>query len=316
MNIPYCLRRAEMLYGDQPAVLEDGRTITYREFGAGVRRGAARLHAMEIARGDRVAVLMVNSPLYYELYYSLPMSGGLIVPVNTRWNIEDVLFVLRDSGSKLLLVDQHFVTMAAEIRQRIPGLMLAFAGSGACPSGMEDYRLPAAEIKFPEPDPEDLLGLFYTSGTTGGPKGVMLTHRNVFSHTLATIVEDTFSGTVLQCLPMFHIAGVAPCFPVLLTGGRFHFLPGFEPQAVLAAIERHRPETLWLGPRMWAVLLQHPEFDRTDLSSLRKVSWAASPMPVAWQELLIRKLPGRRYGEAYGLTEIAGLATIDRKSVV
>ena len=311
MNIPYCLRRAEMMYGDQPAVLENDRTITYREFGKGVRRGAARLHAMGIARGDRVAVLMANSALYYELYFSMPIAGALIVPVNTRWNTEDVLFVLRDSGSKMLLVDERFVAMAEEIRERIPELVLGFAGSGDCPAGFQDYRLAAQPMEFPEPGPEDLLGLFYTSGTTGGPKGVMLTHRNVCAHTLGSILEDCFGPfTFLQCLPMFHIAGAAPCFPVMLTGGKFHFLPGFDPQAVLEAIERHRIEMMCLVPSMWAMLLNHPDFDRFDLSSIKKVIWAAAPMPIALQELLMHKLPGRLCTEAYGLTEASGIATI------
>jgi long-chain acyl-CoA synthetase len=312
MNIPYCLRRAERLFGDRPAVLLSDGSITYSEFAAGAHRGAARLAELGLATGDRFAILMANSATYLELYYAAGTAGVVPVPLNLRWNIDDIAFVLNDSGSKALIADERMLGLVTPIRERCPHLRMIFAGQGACPEGFEDYRTPCAPLEFPEPAADDLAALFYTSGTTGGPKGVMLTHRNLYANALTTLIEDIAGDRViLIALPMFHMAGAAMIYAQPLAGGRFCFLPGFDPVGVLEAVQKYRVESLVLVPSMWLMLLRHPDFDRYDLSSVTRAGWGASPMPMVMQEEVARRLPVRIFHHVYGLTETSPFVTIN-----
>src|SRR5579864_3971232 len=173
MTVNYCLRRAKSFHRHKLAIHHEDRRITYEDFYRLVEDSARKLSALGAGKGDRVALLMLNSPEYLELYYSTAMSGALIVPLNTRWHINEIIFTLTDSGSKILFVDERFAPLAPQIRNTVPGLeQVIYAGDGACPAGLLDWKTDATDSdieSFPEPDEEDLVGLFYTSGTTGGP---------------------------------------------------------------------------------------------------------------------------------------------------
>jgi len=180
MNVLYTLRRAKRFHANSPAVIDGDRTLTYAQFAERVARLANALRELGIQRGDRVAVLMLNSSRYLELYHALPLAGAMVAPVNIRWNQADIVFSLSDSGARLLVLDDCFARLEPALRAALPGLAYLFAGNGPCPAGMSDYEacLSAASPETPdEPDPaeDDVVGLFYTSGSTGGPKGVMLT---------------------------------------------------------------------------------------------------------------------------------------------
>jgi long-chain acyl-CoA synthetase len=316
MNLLSCLRRPVLLQPDSPAVLDGDRVVTYRQFDAEVRQEAALLLSRGWQPGDRVAVLMDNSPLYCELVFSAAMAGLVIVPLNTRWNAEDVSFALADCGASLLLVDQRFVAMAAGLRNAHPGLTIGFAGSGPCPAGLEDYRAsePSASLDFPDPDPGAVFMLLYTSGTTGGVKGAMWTHRNAWAHAVAMAAEKLVDAQpVLHVLPLFHAGSYLVLLPTMLQGLAQTFLPGFDPEVVMQCIQRHRVAYPVMVPSMWNMLLKHPDWDRYDFSSVRTAGWGASPMPLPLQELLMSKLPGRRYFEVYGLTE-AGILIVGNKT--
>jgi acyl-CoA synthetase (AMP-forming)/AMP-acid ligase II len=317
MNLLNCLRRPTLLRPDSPAILETDRIVTYAQFHAGVQRGAARLLAFGLQRGERVAVLMDNSTLYCELVFAAATAGVVTVPLNTRWNTEDVAFALSDSGSSLLIVDQRFVAIATALRQQNPALRLGFAGHGACPESFADYRAgetPSDRATFPQPEPDEVVMLLYTSGTTGGPKGAMWTHRNAWAHAVNMAADGLVDADpVLHVLPLFHAGSYLILLPAMLQGMAQTFLPGFDPRAVLECIARHRVAYPTMVPSMWNMVLNHPAFDSADLSSVRTAGWGASPMPLPLQEQLMTKLPGRRYFEVYGLTEggivVAGTKT-------
>ena len=319
MNVNYCLGRAARFHGRNIAIHHEDRQITYAEFYNQIENSARKLTALGVSKGDRVAVLMQNSPEYLDLYYCTSRAGALIVPLNTRWHINEIIFTLSDSGSKLLFVDDRFAALAPEIRAGVPTLHhIVFAGTGACPDGLVDWCTAAAtgSLAQTDPDENDLVGLFYTSGTTGGPKGAMLTHRNIYSnamHSLMPPVSFVAEGRWLHAAPMFHLADAGAIHALTLCGITHCFLPSFDPEAALKAIERYRITTMVLVPTMLNMVLNHPNFDRYDLSSLKRITYGASPMPLPLLEQAMKKL-SCEFGQGYGMTEVSPLLTFLRHS--
>lgn len=172
------LRRAVQMHGRRTALLDGERAVTFNEFYNRVLRCGQALKALGVARGDRVAVLMLNSPSYLELYFGIASIGAAIVPVNTRWSTADIDFSIRDSGAMVFVTDDHFDHVVCDaIEERIN------------PARYQQIVASAEAIAEPDVEEDSLAGLFYTSGTTGGPKGVILTHRNIFAHALMMIAE-------------------------------------------------------------------------------------------------------------------------------
>ena len=246
---------------------------------------------------------MANSADYLELYFATALAGIVIVPLNIRWNIDDMVFSLEDAGAKALVYDHRFIVPGRQIAARLPLLKII------------DYypALRAAaklQTDWPEPKPEDLVGLFYTSGTTGGPKGVMLTHRNLFAHTTFAVLEGVApSGIYLHACPMFHLADIALLFAVTNEGGTHTFIETFDPLDFLTAVERHRVTAVVLVPTMINMVVNHSEFNRYDLSSLELLLYGASPMPLPLLELAMQKLRCK-FVQAYGMTEMSPIMTL------
>jgi long-chain acyl-CoA synthetase len=314
MNVVYCLRRAARYHGDNIAIHHEGARVTYRDFAAQVATSARKLDALGAAKRDRVAVLMLNSPAYLDLYYSTALAGAIVVPLNTRWHLNEIVFTLNDSDSKLLFVDRRFAPLVAEIRERVPSLeRIIFYDEGACPEGLTDFRnvAPSTRAAFDEPHEDDISGLFYTSGATGGPKGAMLTHRNVYSNALHGSLapfELAALSPFLHVAPMFHLADAGAIHSLTLHGLTHCFLSAFDPRAVLEAIERYRIENLVLVPTMINAIVNHPSIDDYDHSSLRRVSYGASPMPLPLLKHAMDKLRCD-FIQGCGMTEVAALLT-------
>ena len=314
MTVNYCLRRAKSFHGANFAFEHQDRRVTYHEFYGLVECAAHKLASIGARRGDRVAVVMLNSPEYLELYFATAMSGTLIVPLNTRWHVNEMNFTLADSGSKVLFVDDHFAPLVPQIRSAVPCVeQFIYAGNQACPEGLRDWRTvaPATNSEaFPEPDENDVAGLFYTSGTTGGPKGAMLTHRNLYSNAIHSLLPPAIfiPGKWLHAAPMFHLADVGALFAMTLCGSTHCFIGSFEPVAVMRAIERYRITTTVLVPTMLNMVLNHPEFPKHDLSSLQRVLYGASPMPLPLLQQAM-KLLRCDFVQGYGMTEVSPVLT-------
>ncbi len=315
MNLTYCLRRACTLFPNHVAIRDAESTCTYAEFGRRVHRSAALLRDLGLEKGDRVSALLLNSPEYFELYYSTLFSGTVIVPLNTRWNVADIAFSIRDSGSRALVVDAKFAPLVPEIRTAVPELeFVLFAGAGDA-AGMIPYntRVNSADpqkYSWQEPAEDDLAGLFYTSGTTGGPKGVMLSHRNMYANTLhGMLVLDLQPGAVwLHSAPMFHLADLSSLHSLSLLGAEHVFLPTFDAEETLRLIERHGVTNLVLVPTMINMVVNHPNFRNYNLKTLRRVLYGASPMPLPLLEKAMAEIPCS-FAQGYGMTEASPLIT-------
>ena len=314
MNVNYCLRRGRQQSAKQLAILDGDRAITYQEFATMVETSARRFAGLGVAPGERIAVLLGNGPAYLDLHFSIPMCGALIVPLNTRWNGAEVVSTLLDSGATWLIADQRFAAIALECAGQVSGLKgVLFYGAGNCPKGMTDFRsvAPNEAVVFEDPHEDDVVGLFYTSGSTGGPKGAMLTHRNLFSNALHVLLPPSLvksSSRYLHAAPMFHLADIGAILAVTMTGCTHAFLSSFDPEEVQRVIEKYRITNTLLIPVMLNMMLRHPSFGRYDLSSLECVSYGGTPMPRPLLALAKEKL-GCEFVQGYGMTELSPLVT-------
>jgi long-chain acyl-CoA synthetase len=316
VNILYTIRRADQLFGHLPAIIQASQpTVTYGEFYRRARRGASLL--LQYARpGDRAAVIMLNRPEYVDLYFATAISGVIIVPLNTRWGLSDFVFSLNDSGSTILVVDERFLPLVPEIRSQCPAIRtVLYAGDGATPEGLIDYRAGAeaapelANIREPEPD--DLVGLFYTSGTTGGPKAAMLSHRNLFANaTTMLMTEFPPSSVYLHAAPMFHLADIASLYLSVMRGTAHAFLKAFEPEECLKTIERCKVTSTTLVPTMISLIVNHPKACDYDVSSLSCVLYGASPMPLTLLGRAMKLFSAAGFIQGYGMTEMSPIISM------
>jgi long-chain acyl-CoA synthetase len=310
MNVLYPLRRAQQCFGSNVGSYSAEGPLTWTEVADRAFRAATWLRDLGLQKGDRLAVWMLNSHEYLELYYATSIAGIVIVPLNTRWHENDVAFTLEDSESAALVVDDHFAAVAGKIRH--PRHMI-FAGRGPCPEGMIQYGHSKIACQFDEPAQDDLVGLFYTSGTTGGPKGVMLTHQNLWTnllHSLLAIVEKRPRVAWMHSAPMFHLADLGAIYSVTARGGAHVYLPTFDPAECMRLIQEHRVTETVLVPTMLNMVVHHPDFGKYDLSSLTDFLYGASPMPLPLLHDAMAKLPGTRFRQGYGMTETAPLLTV------
>ncbi len=281
-----------------------------------VSRMAGALRARGLAVDARVAVLAHNSDNYLELLYAVAWAGGVSVPLNTRWAIAENIVALEDCGADFLFVDEHFLHQVPDILAQLGRpICVVFMGKGKDPEHYLNYE-GLIETSYPVEDArrgdETLCGIFYTGGTTGKPKGVMLSHANLTYSSLNWIASWGLSeATVcLHVAGLFHLAGTAPAFAVALACGTNIFLPKFEPEPVFQAIAEHRVNCCLLVPTMISMMMDHPAFSTYDLSSLRYPMYGAAPMPAPVLRRAMELLPDWKFCQGYGMTETAGLVAI------
>jgi long-chain acyl-CoA synthetase len=316
MNIAQGLAHAKKTFGTHQAVVCGETRYTWEDFDQRTDALARGLAALGVERGDRVAVLMLNCHCYLELYYACARMGAVIVPLNIRLARPEIVYILNDSESKVLAVDKTFSPYATG-RDTFPTVENVVYIGDETPEGMINYEDVVSkgshmqESVDQEMDDEDLAGLFYTGGTTGRAKGVMLTHQNVMSNAMNGIIALNFSNRSkwLHAAPMFHLADVGAIFALTMLGACHVFIPMFNPVHVLQAIQNEKVTVTVLVPTMVNAVLNHPDVDSYDLSSLQGLVYGASPMPV---ELLKKGLQkwGQIFVQGYGMTETSPLLTV------
>lgn len=281
-----------------------------------VARFASALRALGVSANDRVAVLSLNCDRYTEFYFSVWWSGGAIVPMNLRWSVDENVYSLDDAEAEILIVDDTFAAMVPHITAKAKTLQTVIhMGDGDAPDGMLSYEALIAE-NTPSADAgragEDLAGLYYTGGTTGFPKGVMLPHRALWYNSLVAANHANIGpeDIYLHVAPMFHLADGAGGNALSAAGGRHVYLPSFTPDATLDAIEREGVTIAVMVPTMIAMLLASPNFDPARLKSLKKLIYGASPMPAGVLKDLMEKLPDLKLLQGYGQTELAPMVSM------
>jgi long-chain acyl-CoA synthetase len=310
------LRRSARLWPDKVAAIDGDHRITYGQLAERVDRLANALIGLGLTQGERVGVLMLNSFRYLELYYAVNVAGGVIVPLNYRLTVPELVFMLNDCSARILVLSREYVDAAAQIRAECPSLtVLIHAEDEDAPAGMHAYEELLAEASDAHPGiavrENDLAGIFYTGGTTGLPKGVMLSHRNLVDNAWRAIVQLAYAtdDTYLHAAPMFHLADGASTFSITFVGGTHTHVRAFTPTAVFEAIARDRVTSVVMVPTMINALANHPAATSYDLSSLRAIGYGASPI----SETVLRaamEMFRCRFRQAYGMTEAAPILTI------
>jgi len=264
MNVTQGLRRVLQTNSEGIATVDGDRRRNWREIGERVAKLAGGLQGLGMKRGDRVAVLMLNSDRYLELYLGVAWAGAVIVPTNIRWSHAEIEDSLRDCRASVLVVDKAFAAMGVELAKAV-ALTLIYADDDTGPAAARDYERLIAATK-PVPDAmaqrEDLAGIFYTGGTTGRSKGVMLSHANIVSNALHMLSEGLLpDGTIyLNAAPMFHLANGGGMFAALIGGGCNVIVRTFNPELVMATIEKEKVTATLIVPTMIQMLTDHPMF--------------------------------------------------------
>ncbi|MDY7103049.1 MAG: long-chain-fatty-acid--CoA ligase [Actinomycetota bacterium] len=315
MRISQSVTRNAQVAANEVATVFGERERTWTEHADRVARLAAALAGLGVADGNRVAALGLNSDRYVEWFYAVSWAGGVVVPINIRLAPPEMVHWIEDSGATILFVDDTFVPVVPTLLERTGTTHVVYLGDGETPDGMvgfEDLIAGATPIEPRDRGGDELAGLFYTGGTTGRSKGVMLSHGNLMSNALQIMPGLRFRPDTryLHAAPMFHLANGAGMYATALIGATHVIVPMFTPDGVLDAIEQQRVTATVLVPTMIAALTQAPGVTDRDLSSWEQLMYGGSPISEAVLEAITKLVPTLNLQQAYGQTEAAPALTM------
>ncbi|KOV56270.1 AMP-dependent synthetase [Streptomyces sp. MMG1121] len=302
---------------DRIAVVHQDHEISYRALHERVLRLAHALRALGAGRGDRIAYLGPNHPAHLETLFAAGVLGAVFVPLNTRLAARELAYNLADSGSTVLVhAPEHTEPAAlaaseAGVRHRI-----TLGPAGPDSPGYDDLLAGATADPLDEAvAPDDPCMIMYTSGTTGRPKGAVLSHANITWNSVNVLVDSDLTGdeVTLVAAPLFHTAALnMTCLPTLLKGGRVVLLGAFDAERVLEVVESRRVTYMFGVPTMYDALAARPRWATTDLSSLRTLTCGGAPVPARTIDTYLAR--GLAFSQGYGMTEASpGVLFLDRE---
>jgi fatty-acyl-CoA synthase len=306
-------RRAVKNFGDKIGVVDGPRRFTYREFGERADRLAGALRALDALPGSRVGFVCYNTHHLLEAYYGVVQAGCVLTPINIRLSTEEIAYVLDHAGVSVLFYHRDFQELVDAVRPRLRSLRRAVIIEGEDPEADQYEQLLARAAPDPGPDilqidENAVCELFYTSGTTGRPKGVALTHRTLALHALSFAVTLRMSDAdrILHIVPLFHVNGWGTPHTLTGVGGTHVMLRKVAAADILRLIERERITILLGVPTIYTLLVNEPTIGRFDLTSLRQAVTGGAPASPALIRAMEEKL-GCLCVVGYGLTETAPL---------
>jgi fatty-acyl-CoA synthase len=308
--------RAEMYYGEKVGVIDGEHRFTYRQFGERTHRLANALRELGVGSGDRVSFITYNTHQLLEAYYGVLEAGAVLNPINIRLTPREIAYIVGHAGSKVVFFHKDFKplveAMIPELAEKPRFVIMEGAPDGVA---SDEYE---ALLSGGSPDPiatdideNSVAELFYTSGTTGFPKGVAMTHRELYLHSLYAEIGLGFTqdDIVLHVVPLFHVNGWGTPHFLTMIGGQHVMLRKFEPVAFMHAIERHKVTRVLAVPAIFNAILNHADRAKHDLSSLKQVIVGGAPSSPTLIEGLEREL-GVQAIVGYGLTETSPILTL------
>ena len=308
MYLTQCLHRMVRHAPDALAAVDPTLELSWAQLADRVARFAYALRQRGLEPGDRVAMLARNGVDFLTYVLGTVWAGGAINPVNLRWTAADIGYSLENCDTRFLIVDPEFVGRLPVIRAAAPALVHVVE-TGA---PMREWLAQASAVEDAVRRGDDLAAILYTGGTTGFPKGVMLSHSNIAASALGSIATQGASegDRCLHTAPLFHIGALSGLFIALNTGVTSYFLPAFDPSTLLAAIDRDRISEFFLVPTMLRMVVDHPDFARFDTASVRRIRYGASPIDGALLGRAMAAFPDAVFVQAYGMTELSPTATV------
>ncbi|MGW0946419.1 acyl-CoA synthetase [Streptomyces sp. NPDC002623] len=307
---------------DAVAVAQEDQRLTVRRLHERVEQLASALTELGVGRGDVVALLLYNRPEFLELVYATNRIGAVFLPLNYRLSEEEWAYILGHSRAKAIVTEAEFVRPVDRIAGKLDDLehrILVDDPPAPDWTGYEALldRHRGAHIPAVDVGPEDLQRLMYTSGTTSRPKGVRITYGNVQAKNLAHIVHFglTAADTTLVCGPLYHVGGLdMPALATLYAGGGVVLQRRFDAEGALRAIQEHGVTNVWLAPAMVNAVLEVPDREAYDTSSVRFILGGGEKTPEPVLRRIMNAFPNAWFADAYGLTEtVSGDTFLDRE---
>ena len=314
MHIHQMLATTAARLPDKTALVEDDRALSYAEVAEQVERLAGGLQARGVTRGDRVAMLFPNCLEFVLSYYATLSLAAIAVPLNNRLAAGELAYILNDSGAKRLLLGPGFGEMFLAFRDELETVQQVFLAGEETIPGVKPWGnlLHAPGASSVEVDPGDPACIMYTSGTTGLPKGAVMSHRNIMANArnCGAHLHYRESDVTLIAVPLFHVTGLNSQLVAFgYTGGCCVLMRRYGTAEMIRLVEQHRVSVLFNVPTMYTLMLLSDELTQRDLSSLRTAVYGGAPMPPETARALQSRLGVDLYN-AYGLTETSSLATV------
>lgn len=315
VNLGYLLRRSSSKYPDKEAIVFEGRRITYREFNLRTNQRANALLELGIKKGDHVATLFLNCNEVMETFYALFKIGAVAVPLNVRLSAKELVYIINHSDSSTLIFAEEFTPLVESIRGDCKGLKnILCAGKNLLKDAISFDEISNKALSSEPEDrvlEEDLACILYTAGTTGMPKGVMITHKNSV-WAAANVVMDTDNRPeyrVLMVFPLYHSAAYTLMNTNIFIGCTTVLMKSFNPALVMETVEKERINRMTFPPTVWNFILQLPDLNRYNRDSVKSISTGAEAMPLETKKRLMDAFPNARLGESYGMTESTATIT-------
>jgi len=305
-------RKGATLCPDKVALVFEGTRVTYKELDERVSRLANALIGLGSKKGDRLTILSENTHKYMAVYFAAARAGMSVTPLNFRLSDQELVHIINDSEASVYIAGDGYESRSEAIRNRLKNIRQWITLDNRTDGYLfYDDLLGRSSAEDPQVqvDEDEIVILMYTGGTTGLPKGVMLSHRNILTAMYSHIIASTLTRQDIECfiLPLFHIS-LWPVLCVLMVGGTVVILRRPDLQNLLHTIQKERCTHAVLVPTLLVWILDLPNLEALDLSSLRLITYAGSPMPPAVLKRCVHKF-GNIFAQGYGLTEAAPFVT-------
>ena len=315
MNTTELLSITAMIVPDRHAIVFDDQRITFGDLAGRVNRLANGLADLGVGAGDRVAVMQVNCNEHIESYFATAKLDAIFVPINFRARAEELSFMLNDSGVKAIILGQRYQDMLRQVKPELTTLEHQITLEAPADDFVyyEDLISNSSDDeRFPTADGEDVTIIMFTAGTTGTPKGVMLSHNSFSSYILANVepVDMDVAEKNILTVPLHHIAGVQAVMAAIYGGRTLVLQRQFDEEGWMKLVQDEQVNRAMMVPTMLKRLMDQPSFGSYDLSSLRVITYGAAPMPLEVIKKAIGEFPNTRFINAFGQTETASTITM------
>lgn len=311
MTVGQIVRDSAARVPDRVALLFRDERITYADLDTRIDRAAGGIASLGVRKGDRVGVIVGNVPEFVVAYHAIVRAGGVMIPLNTMYTADEVGYILSDAEARVVIVGESFLGAVDGLRETLPMLehVVVVGDSTIGTMSFDQLCARGGEPPMVQVTEDDLAALVYTSGTTGKPKGAMLTHGNLTANldqmSKVPLLAEAEGDIALLVLPLFHIYALNAILGLTLqVGATALLIERFDPQASLDALEKHRATIMFGAPPMFVAWLNTPGAETRDLSSVRLAVSGAAALPAAILEGF-RDRFGITIWEGYGLTETA-----------